>query len=129
MKCLECQAECKNKYCSLKCQATLRRKENIQLWLDGKLSAVKGKVLNVKVFVREYLIEKAGNKCSKCGWDKINPITNKCPLEINHVDGDSSNSCPTNLEVICPNCHALTPNFRNLNKGSKRNRSRESESN
>jgi DNA-directed RNA polymerase subunit RPC12/RpoP len=71
------------------------------------------------------MLEKSGYKCSKCGWDKINPITKKTPLQVNHIDGDSKSSTEKNLEVLCPNCHSLTPNFGNLNKGNGRVKRRE----
>lgn len=32
------------------------------------------------------------------------------------------------FELICPNCHSLTPTFRALNKGKGRNRGRLAES-
>ncbi len=51
---------------------------------------------------------------------KKNPVTGKVPLEIDHIDGDSENNKEENLRLICPNCHSLTPSFRNLNKGKGR---------
>jgi len=67
----------------------------------------------------------SGHKCSKCGWDKINPITGKRPLQVNHIDGDSSNSKKENLEVLCPNCHSLTHNYGSLNRGKGRKKRNE----
>jgi 5-methylcytosine-specific restriction endonuclease McrA len=32
-------------------------------------------------------------------------------------DGNSENNLEENLRLLCPNCHSLSPNFRNLNKG------------
>ena len=67
--------------------------------------------------VRIYLIEQHGKEeCWKCGWDEVHPVTGKVPLELNHIDGDWRNGTLENLEVICPNCHSLTPNFRALNR-------------
>jgi predicted RNA-binding Zn-ribbon protein involved in translation (DUF1610 family) len=47
-------------------------------------------------------------RCVKCGntgeWNG-KPLE----LEIDHIDGNSSNPDPTNLRYLCPNCHALTP--------------------
>lgn len=42
------------------------------------------------------------------------------PLEIHHEDGDSSNNELVNLRLLCPNCHALTDNYRGR-KNIKRN--------
>ena len=54
-----------------------------------------------------------GHKCEKCG------LTEWCnqpiPLEIHHIDGDHLNNVLENLELNCPNCHALTENWRGKN--------------
>ena len=39
-------------------------------------------------------------------------------LQIHHIDGNSKNNSPDNLQVICPNCHAKTENYMALNKGN-----------
>lgn len=65
-------------------------------------------------------MEKTKNKCQLCGWSKKNIITNKVPLEVDHLDGNSENNVEDNLRMICPNCHSLSPTFRNLNKGNGR---------
>ena len=70
--------------------------------------------------LRRYLFVKFGRNCSLCGCNKINPITNVVPLEIDHIDGDADNNSESNLQLLCPHCHSLTPSFRNLNKGKGR---------
>jgi hypothetical protein len=74
--------------------------------------------------VRRYLLEKIGEHCEMpdCGWDKRNPVTGKVPLTVSHKDGDWRRSTEDNLELICPNCHSLTPTYGNLNKGRGRPR-------
>ena len=57
-------------------------------------------------------------KCEKCGWGEMNKFTGTIPLEVHHIDGDSSNNKEENLKVLCPNCHAMTENFMALNKGN-----------
>ena len=47
-------------------------------------------------------------------------FTNVVPIEVDHKDGNVDNNSEENLRLLCPNCHALTPNFRNLNKGRGR---------
>jgi 5-methylcytosine-specific restriction endonuclease McrA len=37
------------------------------------------------------------------------------PLEIDHIDGDSTNNSLDNFRILCPNCHAQTPTYRGLN--------------
>lgn len=38
------------------------------------------------------------------------------PLELDHIDGNHQNNALQNLRLLCPNCHALTPTFRDKNK-------------
>ena len=111
-----------SKYCSLKCQKTQITNQIIEDWINGKIIGHSGKALAIKKCIRKYLIEKSNFKCSKCSWGTPHPITGKSTLEINHIDGNASNSTPSNLEVLCPNCHSLTSNFRALNKNSQRQR-------
>lgn len=91
----------------------------IEEWFVGNKTGEKyeGEVSN---HVRRWLHETRGAACEKCGWDKINPTTNKTPLTVNHIDGNSNNHRPANLELICPCCHSLTPNYGSLNRGHGR---------
>ena len=49
-------------------------------------------------------------KCESCGLTEW--LGNPIPLELHHKDGDSSNHALENDELLCPNCHSLTPNYR-----------------
>lgn len=60
---------------------------------------------------RKLLIEEANFACTVCGFDKKRP-NGGVILEIDHIDGDHKNNSRENLRVLCPNCHAMTPNFR-----------------
>lgn len=73
---------------------------------------------------RRILIEKRGHRCEICGRIRWN--TKLIPLEIDHVDGNSDNNNDKNLRLVCPNCHALTPNYKGKNKlqGSARQKMR-----
>lgn len=109
------------KYCSNSCQLDFQHKKYIEEWKKGEADGNRGvRVKNISEYVRTYLVKKFGQHCAKCGWDEKNVVTNKVPLEIDHIDGNSNNNEEDNLRLICPNCHALTANFRNLNKGSGR---------
>jgi hypothetical protein len=66
---------------------------------------------NLSAHVIRYLHEKYNKKCATCGWQGINISTGKPVLEIDHLDGNSENNTEANLIVLCPNCHALTPNY------------------
>ena len=115
--CLQCGELTKSKYCSLICGIKYRKQDTINRWLSGEILTIKEVVPST---IRQYLFEKSENKCSRCGWNEINPITNKVPLTIDHIDGNASNHSPDNLQVLCPNCHSLTPTYGNLNKWNGR---------
>jgi hypothetical protein len=50
------------------------------------------------------------NECSKCGVDSW--MGELLMIELDHIDGDSSNHELDNLRMLCPNCHSQTPTFR-----------------
>lgn len=106
-------------YCKL-CSGEERITLKIQSWLSGEWRG--GTDLNLSETIRLYLLEQENYTCSKpgCGFNTMHPVDGKTVLEINHIDGDGSNHSPENLEVICPNCHALTPNYRARNMGNGR---------
>lgn len=108
-------------FCNSKCYNEYIKKQQQNKWDNGEYTSE-----YIPVFVRNFLINKYNNKCQKCGWGEINIYTNKVPLQIHHIDGDCTNFDKENLELLCPNCHSLTENFGNLNKGkSKRNKRKE----
>lgn len=119
--CINCGRILGNKarmYCSQKCHSEYEYKEYIQRWKSGSEDGSKnGAWGGVSKYVRRYLFEKNGNKCSKCGWGEVNIYTGTIPLEIDHIDGDAMNNKEDNLELLCPNCHSLTPTYKGLNKG------------
>jgi len=101
------------KYCCQECSANHKRKI-----IFDQIEAGETKLPSTNY--RRYLIHKRGNRCESCGWDKVNPITDKCPIELEHIDGNSENNSLDNLKLLCPNCHSLTPTYKNLNKGKGR---------
>lgn len=113
------KSKTKTDICSQNCSIKLRTDLKIQNWLDRKWSG--GTEFLLSKTVRNYLLKKENFKCSKCGFNKTHPADNATILEINHIDGNGSNHSPTNLEVLCPNCHTLTTTFRGRNQGSGRN--------
>lgn len=90
-------------------------------WKSGKVHGNIGiTVRNFSGYLKRYLLEKYHNKCALCGWNTKHPITGVVPVEIDHIDGNAENCKEQNLRLLCPNCHALTPYYKNLNKGSGR---------
>ena len=117
-KCLYCETVPKTPrslYCSPNCHAIDRRRDYIEKWYLGSVSGTtKAKGLIVQ-FLRDHIIRNALYKCSMCPFDLFHPITGRPIVQIDHIDGDSSNNSPSNIRVLCPNCHAMTPNFGSLN--------------
>lgn len=107
----------KRRFCSIKCQGELKHKTRLKEWLNNPS---KFNNPNIYRFIRDYLMELRGNKCEICGWGKVNPYNQMIPLEVHHIDGDSTNNFPENLQLLCPNCHSLTNTFGRLNEGKSK---------
>ena len=75
--------------------------------------------------IKRYLFRQGlkEDKCERCGWSGKLPEKEFSQCELHHKDGDNSNNELSNLEIICPNCHSLTGNFRGANMSSKIERS------
>lgn len=118
-RCKYCDKELSKKsskiYCSNKCQGFLRKQEKINLIQQDPNNKKIGQRA-----IRRYMIELYGAKCMECDWDKINVITGLCPIELEHIDGNSKNNNLKNLKLLCPNCHSLTSTYKALNKGNGR---------
>ena len=63
------------------------------------------------------LIEIRGHRCEQCGNTEW--LNQPIPLEVHHIDGDNQNNSLDNLQLLCPNCHALTENYRGRNINHK----------
>jgi predicted RNA-binding Zn-ribbon protein involved in translation (DUF1610 family) len=61
-------------------------------------------------------------QCEECGVYLENRYSGKCILEVHHKDGNRRNSNLDNLKLLCPNCHAMTENYRALNFNPEYNR-------
>lgn len=110
-------------YCNNDCRVNHNKKtifdaiENDVINLENKITEGK--------WVKKYLIEKHGEKCMECGWNRKHPATGNVPIELEHIDGNSENNKLYNLKLLCPNCHSLTPTYKALNAGNGRHRRRE----
>lgn len=61
--------------------------------------------------LKPHLIKERGHKCEDCKRTKWKD--EDIPLEVHHKDGERTNNDETNLELLCPNCHAMTKNWKN----------------
>lgn len=58
--------------------------------------------------------------CELCGWSQPRSCDGRIPVELDHVNGDKTDNRLANLRILCPNCHALQPTHRGLNKRTRR---------
>jgi hypothetical protein len=70
-----------------------------------------------KRLLRDGIFVPVCNRCDLLEWNS-KPI----PLELNHKNGDNSDHRIENLELLCPNCHAQTDNYRGKNWGKAVNK-------
>lgn len=106
-------------YCSHKCWAEGTKKKAIEEWKSGAISGHDSRY-KIRKSLREYILESRDYKCEKCGFSGVNPYTGKSILQLHHKNGDAADTSEENIEVLCPNCHAMTENFGSRNKSSVR---------
>ena len=53
------------------------------------------------------------SECESCGLSEW--LAKPIPLELHHRNGITTNNSLENLELLCPNCHAFTENYRAKN--------------
>ncbi len=57
--------------------------------------------------------------CETCGWAEVS-VDGRVPLELDHINGDHYDNRLENLQILCPNHHALKPG--NSGAGQKHKR-------
>lgn len=65
--------------------------------------------------MRRYLLRRVG-ACEGCYISEWRSA--KLALHLHHKDGDKKNTRRSNCELLCPNCHSITPNFGNKKRPS-----------
>jgi RNA polymerase subunit RPABC4/transcription elongation factor Spt4 len=133
-------------YCSLKCRNSRERSDEVKKKISNSMlisESAKTAVLNKnwaaiskkqqETIKRRLLAEdfdklkferiklrvlyEQDEKCNNCGISEWQG--QKITLELEHKDGNHFNNDRQNLEVLCPNCHALTETWRGRNKRVK----------
>lgn len=59
-------------------------------------------------------------KCEKCGI--TNWMGEDLTLELHHINGNHFDNRLENLQMLCPNCHALTETYKSHNKNGRKKR-------
>lgn len=136
----------KNRFCSHSCAASVANNERTpNSYYKGKrfcLYCGKGNIGDISLFcstkchsmfvmyekiwrneasaitVKRYLLHINGNVCSECGitsWNEKNIV-----MELEHINGDSTDNSLENVCLLCPNCHSQTPTYKSKNIGNGR---------
>ncbi len=58
------------------------------------------------------------SQCEACGLTEW--LNQAIPLELHHANGVNNDHRLANLRLLCPNCHALTENYRGKNQGRRK---------
>ena len=83
-------------------------KRDIQDYLSNNQTIQSYKLKN-RLIKEKLLIHKC-NSCNNTEW-----LNKPIALELHHKDGNHLNNNLDNLELLCPNCHAFTDNYRAKN--------------
>lgn len=81
----------------------------LEMIFEGKHQTFQSHKLKLRLLKEEF----KQHQCENCGLKEW--LSKPIPLELHHIDGDKFNNSFENLQLLCPNCHALTDNYRAKN--------------
>lgn len=101
----------KRKYCDQKCWTEYNLELRFRDWYEFGRYFDNGPI-------RKFLTIWKGYQCEHCGISDWNG--RKITLEVEHINGNSEDSSPENVCLLCPNCHSQTPTYKARNIGNGR---------
>lgn len=90
----------------------LGAKQKIERFLANELP-IQSHKLKVRL-LSEGFFDRRCSHCLNAEWQG-----QLIPLELDHINGNRHDNRLSNLRLLCPNCHALTPTYRGKNIPSK----------
>ena len=83
----------------------LQKTRDISDYLSNKVPMQSDK-LKIRLINEGYL-EPTCDICRRTYW-----VGEAIPLQLDHVNGNNDDNSLDNLRLLCPNCHAQTPQYR-----------------
>ena len=120
--CRNCETELKrgtSSYCSHKCQHDYQWKERKKVIEENGYFDTTSHMSSAK----RYILEKQGHNCKICGGKDW--LGKPIPLELDHINGDSTDQEIENFRLVCGNCAMQLPTYKARNKGKGRHARRE----
>lgn len=84
-----------------------------KIYTDKEIFSNQGCVVSSSILIKR-LKQIREWKCDCCGLTEW--MGKPLSLEIHHIDGNRYNNNLDNLQILCPNCHSLTNNWRSRNQ-------------
>jgi hypothetical protein len=97
-------------FCSATCKHHYARTDTKRRMSEGKVAK--------RGTLKKYLLEDRGHQCERC--EETEWMGEAIPLELDHINGLANDNMPTNLRLLCPNCHAQQPTSKGGNLGRGR---------
>jgi len=88
---------------------SLPSKQPIECYLNNEVPIQSYKLKNR--LLKEGVFKPVCSRCGNTRW-----LDQPIPLELDHKNGNNRDNQLKNLRLLCPNCHALTPNYRSKNR-------------